>query len=65
VPAQKQLFDGVTGIYVSKKMKGVWIKPERVLLQDPGQLALDGAQFIQGNTISHLTILVKKQYRFN
>ncbi len=51
VPAQRQLFDGVTGIYVSKKMKGLWSRPERVLLQDPGKLALDGAQFIQGNTM--------------
>jgi len=51
VPAQKQIFDGVTGIYVSKKMKGVWNKPERVMLQDPDKLALDGAQFIQGSTM--------------
>jgi len=51
VPAQKQILDGVTGIYVSNKIKGAWNKPERVLLQDPDKLALDGAQFIQASTM--------------
>jgi hypothetical protein len=49
IPANKQLFDGVTGIYVSKKVDGHWQKPELVVLQDPGKLALDGCEFIQGN----------------
>jgi hypothetical protein len=51
VPAQKQVTDGVTGIYVSKRVRGIWEKPERVVLQDPDKLALDGAEFIQGSTM--------------
>ena len=49
VPAEKQLFDGVTGIYVSKKAGSVWGKPERIVLQDAGKLALDGCEFVFGN----------------
>jgi len=49
IPAQKQVIDGVTGIYVSKKVNGVWQKPKRVVLQDPDKLALDGCAFVLGN----------------
>ena len=49
VPAEKQLFDGVTGIYVSKKQNGTWSAAERVVLQEAGKLALDGAEFVQGD----------------
>jgi len=51
VPVEKQLLDGVTGIWVSRKQDGVWRKAERVVLQDAGKLALDGAEFVQGNTM--------------
>jgi WD40 repeat protein len=49
VPPEKQLIDDVTGIYVSNKVGGAWSEPERVWLQDPGKLALDGAHTIDGN----------------
>ncbi|MDD5163671.1 MAG: hypothetical protein PHD95_05700, partial [Candidatus ainarchaeum sp.] len=39
------------GIYVSKKTGQEWGKPERIILQDPGKLAMDGCEFIQGNTM--------------
>jgi hypothetical protein len=51
VPVEKQILDGVTGIYVSARNNTIWRKPERVLLQDSGMLALDGAEFIKGNTM--------------
>jgi hypothetical protein len=51
VLAEKQVLDGVTGIYVSKKQGDAWSKAERVVLQDSGKLALDGAEFVQGNTM--------------
>jgi hypothetical protein len=51
VPPQKQLLDGVTGIWVSEKEGNVWRKPVRVVLQDPGKLALDGAPFVLGDTL--------------
>jgi hypothetical protein len=44
---QEQLADGVTGIYVSKRVNRSWQKPERVVLQDPDQQSLDGCVFVQ------------------
>lgn len=49
IPAEKQLTDGVTGIYVSQKVEGQWKPAERVLLQKSDDLALDGCVFVQGN----------------
>jgi len=49
VPAEKQILDGVTGIYVSTKQNGTWTAAERVILQDEGKMALDGAEFVQGD----------------
>ncbi len=51
VPVEKQLADGVTGVYVSHKTDGEWGEPERVILQDPGKLALDGCVFVLGNVM--------------
>jgi hypothetical protein len=51
IPAEQQVLDDVTGIYVSKKQNGAWTSAERVILQDTGKLALDGAEFVQGNTM--------------
>ncbi len=51
VPAEGQLLDGVTGKYISHRIDGEWSEPERVVLVDPGELSLDGCQFIQGNVL--------------
>jgi len=51
VPVEKQILDGVTGIYVSRWADGGWGEPERVLLQDAGKLSLDGCEFVSGNTM--------------
>lgn len=51
VPAEGQLVDGVTGIYASHRENGTWGDPQRILLQDPGKLAMDGCIFVQGQTI--------------
>jgi len=51
VPPEKQLLDSVTGIWVTRKEGAGWSKPERVVLQDPGKLALDGCEFVQGSTM--------------
>jgi ribosomal protein L24E len=51
IPAEKQLFDEVTGIYVSKKIDDIWQEPERILLQRSGKLALDGCEFAQDNSM--------------
>ena len=45
------MLDSVTGIYVSKKQNGAWTEAERVILQDAGKLGLDGAEFVQGDTM--------------
>lgn len=46
---EKQVTDDVSGVWVTHKTDGIWSKPERVWLQDPGKLALDGAVAIQGD----------------
>ena len=51
IQAGQQLTDGVSGIYVSTKQAGVWTKPQRVILQDAGKLALDGCEFVLGETM--------------
>jgi hypothetical protein len=51
VPAEKQLLDGVTGIWISRKQNNMWGKAERIVLQDSGKLALDGAEFVQNDII--------------
>ena len=51
IPAEQQVTDGVTGIYVSTKQNGIWTSSQRVILQDTGKLALDGAEFVQGDTM--------------
>ena len=50
-PANKQLFDGVTGIWVSRREAGQWTRAERILLQEPGKLALDGAPTLRDDTL--------------
>jgi hypothetical protein len=48
-PAEKQLLDKVTGIYVSQKQRDTWNQAERIFLQDRNKLALDGCVFVQGD----------------
>jgi hypothetical protein len=47
IPIEEQLLDGVTGIYISKKVNDEWIEPERIILQYPWKLSLDGCTFVQ------------------
>jgi hypothetical protein len=49
VPPEETLLDQVSGIWVSRKSGDMWGKPQRVWLQKPDVLALDGAVTIQGN----------------
>ena len=51
VPVERQVIDGVTGIWMSQKQEGGWSEPRRVLLTDPDKLAMDGCQFVQKNDI--------------
>ncbi len=46
LPAERQLTDGVTGIWVSTLEGGIWTNATRVVLEDPGELALDGCAFV-------------------
>ena len=51
VPAEEQLLDGVTGIYAAQREGDVWGQVERVVLQGPGKLALDGCPTVDGDTL--------------
>jgi hypothetical protein len=41
----------VTNIYVSHKTDGGWGDAQRVRLQDPGKLSLDGCELVQGDIL--------------
>lgn len=56
IPAEKQILDGVTGIWVTRRSGNTWSEPQRVLLSDPGQLAGDGCEFISGNLMYFCTV---------
>lgn len=47
IAPQKQLIDGVTGIYESKKINGQWQTPKRLVLNK--DVALDGCEFVEDN----------------
>ncbi len=51
VPAERQVLDEVTGIYVCLLEEGNWTKPERVMLQEKGKLALDGCACVDQNIL--------------
>ena len=46
VPAERQVGDGVTGIYVFHSTNDTWSAAERVWLQEPGKLSLEGCEFV-------------------
>jgi hypothetical protein len=45
---EEQVGDGVTGIYVFHRRGEGWSDAQRVRLQDPGKLSLDGCEFVLG-----------------
>ncbi|MBU0527228.1 MAG: hypothetical protein ABH983_02695 [Candidatus Micrarchaeota archaeon] len=55
VPVEKQVLDGVTGVWISKYENGIWQEPKRVILQDSGKLSLDGCEFVHGDMILFCT----------
>lgn len=56
VPAEKQLLDGVTGIWWIHKNGTAWSSPEKVVLND--DLSLDGAEFVLGNKMWFASVRV-------
>jgi hypothetical protein len=55
IAAEKQLLDGVTGIWVIHRNENGWSQPVRVRLENPGDLALDGCEFVSGNVMYFCT----------
>ena len=49
IPVEKQVLDGVTGVYVSHKQNNQWLPAERVILQNDSELSMDGAVCVQGD----------------
>jgi ribosomal protein L24E len=51
IPPEQQLLDGVTGLYLSHRVGDRWGEPVRLILQDSGELSLDGCGFLQGEVL--------------
>jgi hypothetical protein len=51
VPPEKQLLDGLTGIWMSHRSGEGWGVPERVHLEKSGEVALDGCEFVLGDSM--------------
>ena len=49
VPPEKQLIDGVTGVWWCRFEQGEWTEPQRAVLND--DLALDGPVCLEGSTL--------------
>ncbi len=58
IPAERQVLDGVTGLWVTHRSGEVWSEPERVWLSAPGELSLDGCEFIAGDLMYFCTVRV-------
>jgi hypothetical protein len=56
VPVEKQILDGVSGIYISENVGGVWGKPERIILQEAGKISGDGCEFVLGEIMYFCTV---------
>lgn len=51
VSEAKRALDGVSGIYYSKKANGVWSDPERLMLSEENENALDSCVYTDGQTL--------------
>jgi ribosomal protein L24E len=51
IPPERQVNDGVTGIWMSKKNGDSWSEPKKVRLSKNGKDALDGCEFVQGEVM--------------
>jgi len=51
VPPERQLLDGATGIWRAQRHGAGWAEPERVLMVESGELALDGCPVVTGEQL--------------
>jgi hypothetical protein len=49
IPVENQVGDGVTGIWMAPRLGDGWGEPVRVRLAGPGELSLDGCEFVLGD----------------
>jgi hypothetical protein len=56
LPAERQVGDGVTGIYVTHKVGEAWTDSSRIVLENPETLALDGCEFVLDKTMWFCTV---------
>jgi hypothetical protein len=56
LPVEKQLADGLTGIWITRMAAGNWSVPERVWLSPAGMPDLDGCEFVLGDLMYFCTI---------
>jgi len=56
IPAEKQLLDGVTGIWMAQRARDGWEEAQRVQLGPPGEMHLDGCPFAVGDLMLFCTV---------
>lgn len=56
LPAERQILDGVTGLWVTQRRGETWSEPQRVWLSRPGELSLDGCAFVSGEQMYFCTV---------
>lgn len=56
--AHEQISDGVTGIYRAEWVDGAWSEPERVMLSNAGEKALDGCPFYLNGSLWFCSIRI-------
>jgi hypothetical protein len=55
IPVERQLLDGVTGIWVTQRGGETWSEPQRVWLEGRSETTLDGCEFVLGNLMYFCT----------
>jgi hypothetical protein len=56
VIVQQQMSNGLTGLWVSRRSNGAWSEPERLLLAESGQAAMDGCVMVRGDRLYFCSI---------
>jgi hypothetical protein len=61
IPPEKQLGDGVTGIWLATRQGDQWLEPQRILLANSDEAHLDGCPFVKDGWMAFCSIRAGNQ----